>query len=195
MAERIIRHLPDFYRDILDFLEIDKTETIELDLVSAAIDQIYNDQFVLSASEIAIERRERMLRIQADPSAESLDFRKKRILNRYQTKPPFTIRYLQQQLDFLVGEGKAVVIVDAQHFIFTITANIDDANVFKEVQFTVNRIKPANLIYQHNTGIEDVIELKESVKKYDLLWNYTLDGSWGLGEKPFATLGPGEVIK
>lgn len=192
MPERILEYLPDFYRQILDYRELDKTESIELDSMNAAIEQLFNDQFVMSSSEEAIKRREKILGIQSDPK-ETLDFRKKRILNRYQTKPPFTIRFLQQQLDFLVGKGKTRIHVDVQKFILTVTTNIEDAIVFKEVQYTVNQVKPANLLYQHNTGIEETIELVENIKKYDMDWQTRL-GTWRIGV-PFATLVNEVVIK
>jgi hypothetical protein len=192
MPERILEYLPDFYRQILDYRELDKTESIELDSMKAAIEQLYNDQFVISSSDEAIKRREKILGIQSDPK-ETLDFRKKRILNRYQTKPPFTIRFLQQQLDFLVGKGKTRIDVDVQKFILTVTTNIEDAIVFKEVQYTVEKVKPANLQYLHNTGIEETIELVENIKKYDMDWQTRL-GTWRIGV-PFATLVNEVVIK
>lgn len=136
-----------------------------------------------------------MLGIQTSPAVETLDFRKKRILNRYQTKPPFTIRYLQQQMDFLVGKGRAVASVDVQNFLLTVTTAIDDANFFKEVEYTVRKIKPANLIYQQKTAINDCIKLSESIATREVEWNYKLDGSWGLGEKSFVTFGPEVIIK
>ncbi|RJX40861.1 DUF2313 domain-containing protein [Paenibacillus pinisoli] len=188
MADRILSHLPDFYNVVEDFLRLGHTESIELDLLQNAVDQLFNDQFVLSAGHQAIRRRELMLEIQADPT-ETLEFRRRRILNRYQTKPPFTVRYLQQQLDMLVGSGMTIVSVDPQAFVLTVTTNLDNASVFREVLHTVETIKPANLLYQQNTALDDDIGLKEYLSRQVITRNYKLDGSWKLGEKPFMTLG------
>lgn len=190
MFERVIRLLPEYFREILDYVEMGSTEDIELNAVEAATEQLLNDEFVLTSSQQAVKRREDMLGIQADPTMESLEFRKQRILNRYQTKPPFTIRWLQQQLDRLVGPGMTIVSVDVQNFILTVTANIDNANVFREVQYTIQTIKPANMDYQQNTALEEKIGLRERLYKQEVGWNYKLNGTWQLGEKPFATLGP-----
>lgn len=190
MPERILTHLPDYYRLIEDFDELDNTETIELDTLQSAVDQLFDDQFVMTAGLPAIKRREQMLGIQADPTTETLDFRRRRILNRYQTKPPFTIRYLQQQLDMLVGPGMTIVSVDVQAFLLTITANIENASVFREVLRTVETIKPANMIYQQNTALEGTIELKEHIGMQEMFWNYKLNGTWQLGAKPFVSYGP-----
>lgn len=194
MSDRIMRYLPDYYREIEDFKALSNTETIELDNMEIAIQQLLNDQFVMTASVDAIKRRERMLGIQADPTAESLDFRRKRLINRYSTKPPFTRRWLQQQLDRLVGPGMTIVSVDPQQFILIVTANIENANVFREVIHTVDVVKPANMVYQQNTALHADIGLDERISKQDITWNYAL-GSWQLGMQPFSTLGAEEVIK
>lgn len=193
MPKPILSYLPDYYQDIRDFVELAETEDAELLLLATAVNQLLNDQFVLTSGTAAVKRREQMLEIQAEPS-ETLEFRKRRILNRYQTKPPFTIRYLQQQLDLLVGPGMTIVSVDAQNFILTVTANIENASVFREVVYTVELIKPANMVYQQNTSLGSKIGLEESISKQGVTWNYAL-GSWQLGQLPFATLGPEEVIK
>src|SRR5690625_3683538 len=109
MSNRILKYLPEIYREIEDYIDISIAESPEFDQMDDAIQQSFDDQYVLTSDESAIRRREKMLGIQADPTTESLQFRKRRILNRYQTKPPFTIRYLQHQLDNLVGPGMTIV--------------------------------------------------------------------------------------
>lgn len=194
MSNRISKYWQVIFQNIEEYQQIANTETIELDRLEAAIQQVLDNAFVLTSDEQSIKRREKELNIQADTSTETLDFRKQRILNRYQTHPPFTLRWLQRQLDRLVGEGMTIVSVDYANRILFVTANIDDAPVFNEVQHLVETVKPANMIYQQLTSVRDVIGLEERIKKQDVIWNYVL-GSWNLGQKPFADLGPEEVIK
>lgn len=189
MPERILPYLPDYYGEVLDFIQLARTEDLELDQLEEAVEQLFADQFVETAGLQAIKRRERMLGIQADPAVETLEFRKQRILNRYRTKPPFTVRWLQEQLDRLVGPGMTIVSVDPERFMLYVTTSIENANVFKEVQYTLQTVKPANMVYQQNTALHDQIGLEEQVASRSVTWNYKLDGSWQLGEKPFATLG------
>lgn len=194
MPDRVLPYLPSYYGEVLDFIQLARTEDAELDSLEAAVEQLFDDQFVLTSGVQAIKRRERMLGIQADPGLETLDFRKQRILNRYRTKPPFTVRWLQEQLDRLVGPGMTIVSVDAERFILYVTTNIENANVFKEVQYTVQTVKPANIVYQQNTALYDRIGLEEHITGRGIAWNYKLDGSWRLGERPFATLGTGVQV-
>ncbi|WP_330163262.1 putative phage tail protein [Paenibacillus woosongensis] len=191
---RIMQYLPVLYHDVVDFVELTETESQEWISVEKAINQLLDDQFVVSASMQAIKRREKILGIQADPATETLEFRRKRLINRYSTKPPFTVRYLQRQLDFLVGAGLTIVSVDPQAFMLTVTTNLDDAAVFKEVEHTVKVLKPANMIYQQQTSLGDVIGLEERITGKEIDWNYKL-GEWKLGGKPFADFGPEVVIK
>ncbi|MFC4601861.1 putative phage tail protein [Cohnella hongkongensis] len=195
MSKPIREYWPDLYDNIEDFIELARSEDAELQLASQAVDRLFSDQFVMTSDLAAIKRREKMLGIQADPSAESLDFRRRRIVNRYSTKPPFTLRYLQQRLDQLVGPGLTIVSVDVEQFILYVTTNIQNANVFREVQHTIEMVKPANLVYQQNTSIAESIGLEEHLAMKPIEWNYKLNGSWQLGQKPFASYGSEVVIR
>lgn len=192
MPDRILKQLPYYYVSIDDFVKLAATQSEEIIRLEESIEQLFRDQFVLTSSLGAIKKREQMLGIQAEPN-ESLNFRRRRIVNRYQTKPPFTIRYLQQQLDTLVGPGLTIVDVDYEARLLTVTANIDNASIFQEVIRTIETIKPANIVYQQNTALNEMVELEEQIKMQQMTWNYNLSSTWKLGESPFITLGT-EVI-
>ncbi|RED65467.1 putative phage tail protein [Cohnella phaseoli] len=193
MSKPIQEYWPTFYSDIEDFVELAKAEDKELQLAAGSVDQLFSNQFVLTSGIEAVKRRESMLGIQADPSVESLDFRRRRIVNRYSTKPPFTLRYLQQRLDRLIGPGLTIVSVDLEQFIMYVTTNIQNANIFREVQYTIQTIKPANLIYQQETSTAATIGLEAHISLQKISWNYKL-GWWQLGAGAFATMGPEEVV-
>lgn len=194
MSNRILKHLRQDYSKINDFIEIDYTQSTELDALDIEIEKLENNQYVETSDMTFIKRREKMLGIQANSSTETLEFRKKRILNRYRTKPPFTIRYLQEQLDFLIGQGKATSEVDIQNFILSLFVDVENAQFYKEVESLIKMITPANMVYQPKTLITNNISLRENILKRDFTANYLL-GSWRLGEKPFATLGQEVVVK
>ncbi|WP_270167611.1 putative phage tail protein [Paenibacillus sp. SYP-B4298] len=195
MSNPVKEYWPEIYQTIKDFEELAKTEDVELQLLEGAVAQQLADQFVLTSTVQAIRRRELMLGIKADPTTETLEFRRRRILNRYQTKPPFTIRFLQQQLDMLAGSGMTLASVDVQNFILTITTNVSNAGVFAEISHTVETTKPANLVYQQIAALDGEIELEEQIGIKSVSWQYKLDGSWQLGATPFATYGAEVAIK
>lgn len=192
---RLLEYLPEMYHGVIDIVELTEAESQEILTVEEAISKLFDDQFVITATQQAVKRREKILGIQADPVTETLDFRRKRLINRYSTKPPFTVRYLQQQLDYLAGAGLTIVSVDPQNFVLSVTANIENAAVFKEVEHSVRIVKPANMIYQQKTSLEGVIGLEEHISKQVISWNYKLDGTWLLGSKTFADIGTEVVVK
>lgn len=189
LSNRLMQYEPEYYHSVREFIALLDTEEMELDQLEASRLRLLGDQFVITSSEAALRRREQQLKIQADPTIETLDFRRRRIVNRYTTKPPFTIRYLQQKLDQLLGAGKASATVDIQNFVLTIMANLTDAAVFKEVNYTVQTIKPANLAYMQQTSLRESIILHETAYRYTAERNTRLSTRWKLGSTPFTMLG------
>ncbi|MBH0330138.1 hypothetical protein ABH14_10080 [Brevibacillus brevis] len=140
--------LPDAFHDIREMVAITDAEDVQIDKLHQAINQYFLDQFVMTASIESIRQREVELKIQSNPTIESLEFRQKRIINRYSWKAPITQRYLQKRLDFLFGEGRGRVLVDVQNFSLSLHASIDDLTIFKEAESTIERLIPANLYFQ-----------------------------------------------
>lgn len=145
---RVLNHLPSVYGNIKEFQELSQSQANELDLLDVAILQVENDQFILTSSEPAIYRREKELKIIPDKTVESLDFRKKRVLSRMQSNPPYTKRYLKVLLDDLLGENKHVINIDALLFDLEVLVNVESASFYKEVVKMLERIVPLNMSFQ-----------------------------------------------
>lgn len=187
---RLLAYLAPDLQEVEDFVALTEAEIPEFNSVNSATVVILDDQFIDTASLRAVRRYESMLKIQANPTTEDLNFRRLRIKNRLSTKPPFTIRWLQSQLNRLVGEGMTIVSIDHDNYILYVTTNLNNANLFREVQHTIQTVKPANMVYQQNTSLQNRISIKHKTTKRDINYQYKLDGSWILGENPFAILGP-----
>ena len=190
----LMGYLPEYYHDIKEMVELMETEDVELEALTAAVEQLLKDQFVETASEQAIKRREQMLGIRADP-LETLDFRRKRLINRYSTKPPFTLRYLQNRLDALIGPGLAKAEVNVLHFVLKVSMNVPDAQYFKEILHTIQSVKPANLVYNQATSLADQIVLEEHIWKTSLTRMTRLGTAWKLGSTPFSISGQEVQVK
>ncbi|WP_057760630.1 putative phage tail protein [Cytobacillus praedii] len=195
MAEVYLPHLQPIFHDIPEFMEIAITVDKEVQMLEAEIEQVFRNRFVQTANEYAIKRREKLLEIQADPETESLDFRKRRIINRQSTKVPFTLRFLQDRLNFLVGEGRAAVSADWLSSILSIAADIGDAKVFKEVEHTIKTVKPACMVYQQQTALSNTILFKEHISMRQVTRMTRLSTTWKLGSTPFAAGGKEVIIK
>ncbi|WKL00920.1 hypothetical protein Q0F98_28935 [Paenibacillus amylolyticus] len=71
---RLQEYLPSYYVDSKQMTALLMAQEMELDNIAAGVLRQRNDMFIMKASSTAIRRREKMLRIQADPTTESLDF-------------------------------------------------------------------------------------------------------------------------
>lgn len=186
--------LPTWYRDILDYQEICQTEESQFEALAGAITAVADNFFFQTMDASAVAQWEQTFGISADPALETLDFRRARLLNRISTQPPFTLAFLRQKLDELIGPGRWTVTVDYPNYTLYIESSALNQSYATEVAFTINRIKPAHIVYRNNPYVTETILLSEQIDLSDLIFNYRL-GAWGLGLQPFASEDPQGVIK
>ncbi|MDR4023002.1 MAG: DUF2313 domain-containing protein [Eubacteriales bacterium] len=190
----IIDYLPYWFRDILEYQKICQTESEQLAAVADEMHAVADNFFFQTMDESAVNMWEQVLGIVPNPQTEDLDFRRFRVLNRLTTKPPFTLGFLYQKLDELIGPGLWTVTVDYPNYTLYIESSSKNQNYFTEVAYTINKIKPAHIVFVNKPLTITGITVDESVELTDLQWNYILDGTWLLGEKPFVTRNVLEVI-
>ncbi|WP_404407750.1 putative phage tail protein [Jeotgalibacillus malaysiensis] len=186
-------YLPTVINNIYEFRELNHSRSNEFERLQAALDLLLDRQFIMTADSHAIKRNEKIFKINANEQLETLDFRKVRLINRKSTKPPFTKRYLQQRMDFLLGKSRATVEIDHGNFILRVVTTIENAPIFTEVERTIRVTKPANMIYQQQTSIENNIQITESISKQSLTRNLRLGTTFRVGVNPF-TESEGEEI-
>lgn len=190
----IIDYLPYWFRDILEYQKICETESEQLSALADEMHAVADNFFFQTMDESAVNMWEQVLGIVPNPQTEDLDFRRFRVLNRLTTKPPFTLGFLYQKLDELIGPGLWSVTVDYPNYTLYIESSSKNQNYFTEVAYTINKIKPAHIVFVNKPLTVTGITVDESVELTDLQWNYILDGTWLLGEKPFVTRNVLEVI-
>lgn len=94
-----------------------------------------------------MQKWEQVLHIRAKPLTETLSFRRQRILSRLCTRPPFTLAFLYQQLDTLLGVGRWTCRVDYPAYLLTIGTHVEDKLHREELIHMVNQIKPAHIVF------------------------------------------------
>lgn len=192
---RLIDLLPPWYADVLDYQAICEAEQPMFDDIQAAAVQMLLNMGWLTMDIDAVKLWESALQIMPDPTIESLDFRRFRILNRISTKPPYTKRFLEQKLDEMIGEGLWSLDIDYANYTIYIESNAQDQAYSQEVEFTVNHVKPAHIAYVHRGVIIKDVLVNEGITAGEWgEWNYKL-GAWQLGLLPFRDLINGEVLK
>lgn len=186
--------LPPWYREVLDYQELCRTETAQFEALADEIIGVADNFFFQTMDEGAVSMWEQVFQIVPNPSTESLDFRRARVLNRITTRPPYTLGFLYQKLDELIGPGKWTVTVDYPNYTLYIESAAQNQNYATELAFTINRIKPAHIVWVNSPFVRTGLLLSETISSAQRTYNYKL-GSWELGLLPFATDGPEGVIK
>lgn len=189
----LLRYLPPWFRRILDFQEICKTESAQMEALAAAIHAVADNFFFQTMDEGAVSTWEKIFGIVPNPQTETLDFRRQRVLNRVSMQPPFTLGFLYQKLDQIIGKGKYEIHVDYPNYTLYILSSAENQSYATEVSYTVGRIKPAHIVFLNQPLVAEQMVLGETVALSALVWQYRL-GSWGLGLTPFVLTEDQEVV-
>ena len=186
--------VPRVYNDVVEMEAIIDTEQERMTESQAEMNQAFANTFVLTANYEGIEMFEFMLGIVANPSTESLQFRRERILNRITLAPPFTFRFLKKRLDDIIGKDAWKASVDFNNFVLYVESSAMNQNWYQELEFTINQIKPCNIIFTNVPLTALLIAINEEISYRTVKWNYLL-GQWRLGAFPFATISGSKVLE
>lgn len=190
----LLNLLPPWYREVAEYQQICSAEAQQLQTAALATQSIADNFYFQTMNLAGVQMWEQIFNITPNPATETLAFRRARVLNRISMRPPYTLGFLYQKLDELVGPGLWSVEVDYANYALTIEAGAEDQSYWQELAYTVNHIKPAHITYISRPLIRTGILMSEEVRSAHFEWNYYL-GSWALGAEPFADETDVEVVK
>lgn len=185
---RIGRYFPRYYEGILETDELIKVENDIWNNLYLLLNKAKNNQFIAYADEDGIYAYEQLFQIVADPETETLEERRFRLLNRIQTLSYYTMIYLRQKLDSLFGKNNYEIEMDYPNYTLYIKSNASNSFIYKESIATINKIKPANIVFINVPFIPTTIEVGEEIYQQKWWWNYILGGKWQVGQKPFISV-------
>lgn len=162
-------YVPDVYKDVKEMDELVKAQDHNWDILISLVDKEYARFYIQTSDEIGVERFERVMQITADPSIETLEFRKERLLSRANSTLPYTTIWLRNYLNAVLGETNYELDVDYDDLIITLYGFLLDYSWSREVANTIRDIKPANIVF---INIPTIIENIEFQKWWDEnTWN------------------------
>ena len=186
--------LPEWYREVLEYQQIARAEETVFDALGVEIEAVLQNFFFQTMDESAVGQWEQIFGVSPNPSVETLEFRRARLLNRISTRPPFTLGFLYQKLDELIGPGEWTVTVDYANYTLYIESSAENQQYATEVSYTINQIKPAHIVFVNTPYTKSGVLLSETIELSERVFHYRL-GAWGLGVTPFATEQGQGVIK
>lgn len=191
---RLKSFLPSIYDGIVEMEALISSEEALMDIARRELVSAFANTFVLTSDESGVIMFERMLGITASLQTEDLEFRRDRVLNRLAMSPPFTFNFLKLKLNEIIGENKWTAYIDFESHTLYVEAAATDQNWYSEVEFTVNRVKPCNMVFVNVPRTAESIVMSEQISYSKSLWRYRL-GSWRLGQYSFSTPDGGGIIK
>lgn len=189
MLHDLKRYVPIVYNGIQEMDNIINTEQQEIDTLYGEMKLAYNRQTVINADEKGISLYEAILNINSDSSAESLEFRKQKVILQLTTAPPFSFNFLLQQLDKIAGRENYKAWIDFNNYTLYIQSETSNKLWFNELTLLLARIKPANILYIYIGYKKTEIGVKSETSYKISEWKYKLNGTWLLGQYPFYTDG------
>lgn len=189
----VCQYLPDWYKGIAEYQQICQAESAQMEIAKGLTERVYGNFYFSTMDGAGLSEWESLFGIVASPD-ETLEFRRARIINRLSMKPPFTLRFLRNQLNALIGEGNYNLIVDAGNYTLYVESSASSQAFAIEAAYTINHIKPAHIVYINTPLITESLKVNETIEKGNIQYNYRL-GGWGLGLAPFASGSAMEIIK
>lgn len=112
-AEEILRgQLPEYFRPIIEFREILKAHGYSLDKLDETSEKVKDNNYIATCDEETIAYYEKLLGI-TYRFGDTMEYRRARVLQKYNTIVPFSIEFLRDKLTELYGEDGYEMSVDS----------------------------------------------------------------------------------
>jgi len=102
MKTKLIQLLPEYFRPVLEFQEIMKADDVVLSELEENIDQIRKNLYIQTADEKTLSQQEALFKIFSTPG-ETIEYRRQRLIQKYNTIVPFSVDFLRDKLTELFG--------------------------------------------------------------------------------------------
>lgn len=166
--------VPDIYNEVLEMDTLINTEQGLFNDIHNNTSQVKDNAFISSSDSSRVRQYEKLLKIKANVNTENLEFRRERIINRLSTKPPFTINWLKEKLNQVIGENNWKLIFTPDEYSIYIKVREMSDSWEVELQETLKKVIPANIIWALTENPYTTYgELKNADYTYGELTPYT----------------------
>lgn len=184
-----------YYKDVAEAQEIKKMQSYFKGILETEFEKLRKNQYLITADEAGIAQAEQDFELLPDLENEDLEERRKRVILRNSTKPPYTFRYLKSRLDEIFGAGNYEFKRDIAARSIIVETAVENAFLFIEISLMINKLKPANMIYLNSPFLAHSIGIAEEIWAARLVYNYRLGTTWILGQNPFFSEANEEIVK
>lgn len=136
---------PPIMQELREFQKIAEIEDVFIEKLWQEIENIVDDQFIQTATEKGIARREKMLKF-APFADDTLETRRFRVQGLWSDKLPYTYRVLIERLDNLCGPDGYAIELNAGEYSLNIKIELTRKRMFDEVVRIARQMVPANIV-------------------------------------------------
>lgn len=150
-------YVPTIYKDVKEIDALIKSEDYLFDILVSIVNKEYARMFIQTCDLKGVEKFEQILEITPDPTIETLDFRKERLITRCNSTLPYTTIWLKVYLNSVLGQHNYELNIDYKDQIIRLYGYLLDYSWSREATNVINTIKPCNMIFINiPTMIENV---------------------------------------
>jgi len=186
MDTNLVDFLPSYFANNVEMLNLMRVEDSLFDELNRHMRGILYNQFILTCDLQTIEFWEGVLNIDFDPVNDTEQFRRERIINRFSSRPPFTMIWLRNRLDQLIGAENYEMSLDTDAFRLSVESDIVNYARFREMIITINRVKPANIVFTMIPLLKDKVYANPEARVATL--EFMRAGTWEIGITDFETI-------
>ena len=133
-------YFPEIYDGVLEIDELIASENSLFDELEKEFNKVLLNQFITTCDVSTIAKYENLFSIVPD-SSKDIEFRRSRVLNRLAMNSSFTLRFLEEKLNELIGKGKYKIEIDYDKYSMYIESASLNQDWFNETYITINTIK------------------------------------------------------
>lgn len=141
----ILDQLPPVLQEVDELIKIASIEDPILTELWLELKTLIDDQFIVTASENGLQRREKMHKLKVS-NAESLESRRLRILSLYSDRSPYTKSYLYRYLNNLLGEGNYALAIDSDEDILDLEIEATFKELITIIEERLEQILPQSTL-------------------------------------------------
>lgn len=151
------QYVPAIYNGVKEIEVLTEVQEEWFKILVSIMDKEYARLYIQTCDEIGIARFENVLKITPNPSIESLDFRKQRVLTRCNATLPYSAIWLRVYLNAVIGEYNYELDIDYDNDIMTLYGYMADYSWAREASIVIRDVKPCNMVFINiPTMIENV---------------------------------------
>lgn len=152
-------YLPTVLKGVKEIDALVKSEDYLFDILVSIVDKEYARMFIQTSDEVGVTRFEQLVGIVADPTTETLDFRKERLLTRTNATLPYSTIWLRVYLNGILGPQNYELTIDYKQDIIRLNSYLLDYSWAREATTVIRDIKPCNMIFQNIPTIKEYVGL------------------------------------